>query len=98
MRAVVQTIAKVCTRKGVRCVSFQQLADWLDARDPAMPAKLATLDVGQAPAEGWAEFLGGTGRSRLEAGTNAHVGRAPGADERGGEGSVHGSGHRLVER
>lgn len=77
MRAVVQTIARVCTRKGVRCVSFRQLADWLDAQDPAVLAKLATLDVGRAPAEGWLEFLGGTGRSRLEAGANAHAGRAP---------------------
>ena len=45
----------------VRCVSFQQLADWLDAQDPQTLAKLRTLDVGEAPKEGWASFL--TGRS-----------------------------------
>ncbi|MFF2012057.1 hypothetical protein ACFVWY_23645 [Streptomyces sp. NPDC058195] len=63
MRAVEQTIATVCTRKDVRCVSFRQLADWLDAQDPATLAKLGTLDVGQAPERGWTAFLGGTGEA-----------------------------------
>ncbi|MFJ7256257.1 hypothetical protein ACIQWV_27555 [Streptomyces sp. NPDC098085] len=68
MRAVEQTIATVCTKKGVRCVSFRQLADWLDAQDPATLAKLGTLDVGQAPAKGWPEFLGEAGGGRAETG------------------------------
>ncbi|WP_031077581.1 hypothetical protein [Streptomyces sp. NRRL S-118] len=57
MRAVEETIAHVCVKKEVRCVSFRQLADWLDAQDPAVLAKLRTLKVGQAPQAGWAQFL-----------------------------------------
>ncbi|MGZ2360484.1 hypothetical protein LRE75_28040 [Streptomyces sp. 372A] len=57
MRAIEQTIAVVCTKKDVRCVSFRQLADWLDAQDPATLAKLRTLKVGQAPEAGWPAFL-----------------------------------------
>ncbi|MBY8876034.1 hypothetical protein [Actinacidiphila acidipaludis] len=40
----------------VRMVSFKQYVNWLDAQDPALLAKLRTLDVGQQPTEGWAEF------------------------------------------
>ncbi|MFF3785530.1 hypothetical protein [Streptomyces sp. NPDC001933] len=82
MRAVEDTIATVCTKEGVRCVSFRQLADWLDAQDPATLAKLATLDVGQAPEEGWSAFLDGTGTSeagRAAGADKAHAG--PGEDE-----------------
>ncbi|WP_274561030.1 hypothetical protein [Streptomyces spiramyceticus] len=57
MRAVEETIKTVCVQKEVRCVSFRQLADWLDAQDPAVLEKMRTLDVGQAPKEGWASFL-----------------------------------------
>ncbi|MGC5410759.1 hypothetical protein ACPXCX_44740, partial [Streptomyces sp. DT225] len=58
-------IAAICTKKGVRCVSFRQLADWLDAQDPATLAKLRTLKVGQAPEAGWPAFLGaGVGREQ----------------------------------
>ncbi|WP_328900928.1 hypothetical protein OHR86_14165 [Streptomyces sp. NBC_00441] len=57
MRAIEQTIAAVCTKKDVRCVSFRQLADWLDAQDPATLAKFRTLKVGQAPKAGWPAFL-----------------------------------------
>ncbi|MFJ8645588.1 hypothetical protein ACIRNI_05640 [Streptomyces sp. NPDC093546] len=57
MRAVEETIAQVCVRAEVRCVSFRQLADWLDAQDPAVLAKMRTLKVGEAPKGGWAEFL-----------------------------------------
>ncbi|MFB6502746.1 MULTISPECIES: hypothetical protein [unclassified Streptomyces] len=64
MRAVEETIATVCTKEEVRCVSFRQLADWLDAQDPATLEKLGTLGVGQAPKRGWAAFLGGTSASR----------------------------------
>ncbi|MFE6978196.1 hypothetical protein [Streptomyces sp. NPDC057682] len=59
MRAVEETIRTVCTKEGVRCVSFRQLADWLDAQDPATLAKLGTLKVGQAPTAGWSTFLAG---------------------------------------
>ncbi|MEU1849692.1 hypothetical protein ABZ499_10535 [Streptomyces sp. NPDC019990] len=59
MRAVEEVIEAVCTKKEVRCVSFRQLVDWLDAQDPATLEKLRTLKVGEAPRQGWAAFLGG---------------------------------------
>ncbi|MGW2716309.1 hypothetical protein [Streptomyces sp. NPDC001492] len=59
MRAVDEVVEKVCNKPDVRCVSFHQLADWLDAQDPHTLAKLRTLKVGQAPKEGWAAFLSG---------------------------------------
>ncbi|MEW2285256.1 hypothetical protein [Streptomyces sp. NPDC047841] len=59
MRAVEDVVKAVCTKPEVRCVSFHQLADWLDAQDPATLAKLRTLKVGQAPRQGWASFLSG---------------------------------------
>ncbi|MEU0977941.1 hypothetical protein ACFYXN_17190 [Streptomyces griseus] len=58
MRAIEETIAQVCTKEGVRCVSFRQLADWLDAQDPRTLAKLTTLGVGEAPKTGWSSYLG----------------------------------------
>ncbi|MFH8292533.1 hypothetical protein [Streptomyces sp. NPDC018059] len=57
MRAIEETIETVCTKPQVRCVSFRQLADWLDAQDPKVLAKLTKLRVGKAPKEGWAAFL-----------------------------------------
>ncbi|GAA2272142.1 hypothetical protein GCM10010145_53540 [Streptomyces ruber] len=59
MRAVEETVERVCTQRDVRCVSFRQLADWLDAQDPRILAKLRSLKVGQAPERGWKTFLGG---------------------------------------
>ncbi|AUH43276.1 hypothetical protein CXR04_26710 [Streptomyces sp. CMB-StM0423] len=53
MRAVEETIREVCPREDVRCVSFRQLADWLDAQDPRTLRALRGLEVGQAPAGGW---------------------------------------------
>ncbi|MFE6126835.1 hypothetical protein ACFQ6Q_00960 [Streptomyces sp. NPDC056437] len=57
MRAVEDTIATVCVKKNVRCVSFRQLADWLDVQDPEVLQKMRTLQVGQKPKNGWAAFL-----------------------------------------
>ncbi|MFI1014200.1 hypothetical protein [Streptomyces sp. NPDC020965] len=57
MRAIEQTIATVCVKKDVQCVSFRQLADWLDAQDPRALAKMRTLKVGEAPKGGWENFL-----------------------------------------
>jgi hypothetical protein len=57
MRAVEEVIEDVCTKREVRCVSFRQLVDWLDAQDPQVLAKLRTLEVGEAPEQGWASFL-----------------------------------------
>ncbi|AEY90718.1 hypothetical protein [Streptomyces olivaceoviridis] len=59
MRAVEDVVKAVCTKPEVRCVSFHQLADWLDAQDPGTLAKLRTLKVGEAPRQGWASFLSG---------------------------------------
>ncbi|MFH8369217.1 hypothetical protein [Streptomyces sp. NPDC018031] len=61
MRAVEDTIATVCPRKEVRCVSFKQLTDWLDAQDPKVLAKLRQLDVGERPKPGWTAFLSDQG-------------------------------------
>ncbi|MFJ5260966.1 hypothetical protein ACIQAC_10955 [Streptomyces sp. NPDC088387] len=57
MRAVQEVVEEVCTKSDVRCVSFRQLADWLDAQDPKALAKLKSLKVGQAPKQGWESFL-----------------------------------------
>lgn len=59
MRAVEETIEQVCNKPDVRCVSFRQLADWLDAQDPQALAKMRTLGVGEAPKQSWASFLSG---------------------------------------
>ncbi|MFE9970664.1 hypothetical protein ACFYRD_07880 [Streptomyces hirsutus] len=57
MRAVEETVEAVCTKPDVRCVSFRQLADWLDAQDPQTLEKLRTLNVGESPKQGWKSFL-----------------------------------------
>ncbi|MBA2945078.1 hypothetical protein [Streptomyces himalayensis] len=57
MRAIEETIERVCNKRDVRCVSFRQLADWLDAQDPAVLDKLRELKVGEAPKAGWARYL-----------------------------------------
>ncbi|MGY6024126.1 hypothetical protein [Streptomyces spinosirectus] len=60
MRALDEVVAKVCNKPEVRCVSFHQLADWLDAQDPKVLAKLRDLNVGEAPKQGWARYLSGS--------------------------------------
>ncbi|MBW1597989.1 hypothetical protein [Streptomyces sp. JJ38] len=57
MDAVEDVIASVCGRDEVRCVSFEQLVDWLDAQDPAVLEQLRTLGVGEKPARGWRDFM-----------------------------------------
>lgn len=59
MRAVDEVVKEVCNKSEVRCVSFHQLVDWLDAQAPQTLAKLRTLKVGEAPRQGWASFLSG---------------------------------------
>lgn len=49
MDAVEDVMRDVCPREGVRCVSFRELADWLDAQDPAVLAQLRNLDPAQEP-------------------------------------------------
>ncbi|MFI0089719.1 hypothetical protein [Streptomyces bobili] len=60
MRAIEEVVENVCTKEEVRCVSFRQLADWLDAQDPQTLAKLRGLGVGEAPKQGWPSFLSGS--------------------------------------
>ncbi|MFE9771432.1 hypothetical protein ACFYOV_07125 [Streptomyces sp. NPDC005931] len=57
MRAVEEVVETVCNKPEVRCVSFRQLADWLDAQDPSTLEKLRTLNVGEPPKQGWKAFL-----------------------------------------
>ncbi|RKT02829.1 hypothetical protein BX286_0740 [Streptomyces sp. 3211.6] len=49
MQAVEDVMRDVCPRQDVRCVSFKELSDWLDAQDPKVLAQLRMLDPAQAP-------------------------------------------------
>ncbi|GGX65746.1 hypothetical protein GCM10010358_20190 [Streptomyces minutiscleroticus] len=49
MKAVDQVIENVCTKKDVKCVSFKELADWLDVQKPATLERLRSLDPAQSP-------------------------------------------------
>ncbi|MEU9291391.1 hypothetical protein AB0D57_43930 [Streptomyces sp. NPDC048275] len=49
MKSVDQVIKNVCTKKGVRCVSFRELADWLDVQKPETLERLRGLDPAQSP-------------------------------------------------
>ncbi|MFE6051568.1 hypothetical protein ACFQ6N_12460 [Kitasatospora sp. NPDC056446] len=55
MQAVEDVMKNVCKREQVRCVSFRQVADWLDAQDPKVLDKLRALDPGQ-PAD-WSRLV-----------------------------------------
>jgi len=56
MKAVDETIKTVCVKKDVKCVSFDELADWLDVQSPQTLANLRGLDPAQAPAD-WATVV-----------------------------------------
>ncbi|MFC9929956.1 hypothetical protein [Streptomyces sp. NPDC127190] len=49
MKAIDQIIPKICTKKGVKCVSFKELADWLDVQKPETLTALRSLDPAQSP-------------------------------------------------
>lgn len=51
MDAVEDVMRNICPREEVRCVSFRELTDWLDAQDPDVLAQWRTLDPAQPP--GW---------------------------------------------
>ncbi|WP_243639415.1 hypothetical protein [Streptacidiphilus pinicola] len=55
MKSIDQVIKTVCTKPEVRCVSFKEMADWLDAQSPAVLTKLRSLDPGEAP--DWSTFI-----------------------------------------
>ncbi|MEU6671471.1 hypothetical protein [Streptomyces sp. NPDC046727] len=49
MKAVDELVKTVCTKKDVKCVSFKELSDWLDAQKPQTLAALRSLDPAQSP-------------------------------------------------
>ncbi|MEH0422915.1 hypothetical protein [Streptomyces sp. B21-083] len=49
MKAVDEVMANVCAKKDVECVSFKELADWLDVQTPATLERLRGLDPAQSP-------------------------------------------------
>ncbi|MFC7264408.1 hypothetical protein [Streptomyces lutosisoli] len=49
MKAIDQVVKNVCTKKGVRCVSFRELADWLDVQKPEVLERMRSLDPAQSP-------------------------------------------------
>ncbi|MER5433404.1 hypothetical protein [Streptomyces sp. NPDC002588] len=49
MKAIDQIIPQICTKKDVKCVSFKELADWMDVQSPATLESLRSLDPGQNP-------------------------------------------------
>ncbi|MEU3828818.1 hypothetical protein [Streptomyces sp. SID161] len=49
MKSIDQVVKNVCTKKGVKCVSFKELADWLDVQKPQTLAALRSLDPAQSP-------------------------------------------------
>ncbi|MEU6214940.1 hypothetical protein ABZ891_34230 [Streptomyces sp. NPDC047023] len=49
MKAVEDVMRDVCPREDVKCVSFRELADWLDVQDPQVLAQLRMLDPAQTP-------------------------------------------------
>ncbi len=57
MDAAEEALKRMAGQPDVRLVSFRQLVDWLDAQDPAVLAKLRSLDVGERPTDGWSAFL-----------------------------------------
>ncbi|MER5684131.1 hypothetical protein [Streptomyces sp. NPDC002205] len=57
MDAVEETLKRIAGKPDVRLVSFRQFVDWLDVQDPAVLAKLRTLEVGESPGGGWNTFF-----------------------------------------
>ncbi|MFF2809117.1 hypothetical protein ACFVT2_18410 [Streptomyces sp. NPDC058000] len=49
MKAIDQVVKNTCTKKGVKCVSFKELADWLDVQRPETLQRLRGLDPAQSP-------------------------------------------------
>jgi hypothetical protein len=49
MKAMDQVVKNVCAKKGVKCVSFKELADWMDVQKPETLQRLRSLDPAQSP-------------------------------------------------
>jgi hypothetical protein len=56
LQAAETAMKDLCHRDGVRCVSFRQLADWLDAQDPGVLDHLRALGSTSSP--NWAAVVG----------------------------------------
>ncbi|SNX63145.1 hypothetical protein SAMN06272735_4945 [Streptomyces sp. TLI_55] len=71
MDAVEEALKHIAAEKekgeDVRLVSFRQFVDWMDVQQPEVLEKLRGLDVGQAPAGGWASYLKDTKKSSVNA-------------------------------
>ncbi|MFC1412525.1 hypothetical protein ACEZCY_26385 [Streptacidiphilus sp. N1-12] len=74
MKSVEQALREIAEQPDVRLVSFRQLVEWLEVQDPAVLAKLRTLDVGSRPTD-WRDYTGGTTPTRTpgSTATPAHV-------------------------
>ncbi len=55
LKAVAAAVSTICSKPYVHCVSFRQLADWMDRQDPGRLAALRTLGVGQGG--DWTQLL-----------------------------------------
>jgi hypothetical protein len=55
MTAVEDALRQIAAKPDVRLVSFRQLVAWLEAQDPAVIARLRTLDPGVAP-DNWRDY------------------------------------------
>ncbi|MBK3579824.1 hypothetical protein JHN63_39760 [Streptomyces sp. MBT65] len=49
MKAIDTIIPKICTKAGVKCVSFKELSDWMDVQSPQTLQQLRSLDPAQSP-------------------------------------------------
>ncbi len=49
MKAVDQVVKNICAKRGVKCVSFKELAEWLDVQKPETLQRLRGLDPAQSP-------------------------------------------------
>lgn len=47
MKAITQVVKNICTKKNVKCVSFKELTNWLDAQKPQTLTTLRNLDPAQ---------------------------------------------------
>jgi hypothetical protein len=55
IKAVEDALRQIAGHPEVQLVSFRQLTQWLDVQDPAVIAKMRTLDPGKAPTD-WADY------------------------------------------
>jgi hypothetical protein len=60
IKAVEQALRDIAAHPDVRLVSFRQLVDWLEVQDPAVIAKLRTLNPGQTPTN-WYDYTAPSG-------------------------------------